>query len=110
MVYSHYANATKSCVHFSRFAGECRCSFVFEFLSFFIVFRCHISFIKENYFDFTRLRLLTNFLFILCFYLTSSNQQKTQFCPNVRYHLVAFTGQNVYHKFSLSGKNKILPW
>ena len=72
----------------SAFWSFCRrCGFVFKFLLFFIVFRCLISFIKIKL---LWLQTWSKFL-IVCFYLKFPNQQKTQFCPNVRYDLVAFT-------------------
>ena len=51
----------------------------------FIVFRSLISEVKLLWFQ-TWPKCL-----IVCFYRKFPNQQKTEFCPNVRYDLVAFT-------------------
>ena len=64
-----------------------RCRLVFKFLLFFIVFRCLNLFIKIKL---LWLQTWTEY-WIGCFYLKFPNRQKTQFCQNVRYDLVAFT-------------------
>ena len=89
---SRLVNATKSYLYFGRFAGY---SVVFKFLSPFFN-RYLITFIKNKllwFFTWTK-------SLIVCFKLKFPNQQKTKFCPNVRYNLIAFTWSVVHLCFN----------
>ena len=87
----HYLNSTKLYLHFDYLAGEK--FFVFKYLSYPLVFRCPISFIRIYL---LRVQTLTKPCIVqICKNFHYKQQKKINFAQTVSYVLVAFIWRNI---------------